>query len=207
MNSGFSDVSSDYYFRTKQLPVYKNSVETASSYTTQDEDGTGTSSPRPRVRHSPPTLGILAGRTFRPDSRTTKLFMERRHKRKKIKVFTTRLGTIEEDNMEQQSHLQEKPLEKYRKQRSQPPPTKPQRGRITKNSTQLLDSDNTRENYAVDIACADRVSSSEPVGVDDVYFAKPPKAPDGGFGWIVVLASFTVNFLVDGMCYTSGLLL
>lgn len=33
------------------------------------------------------------------------------------------------------------------------------------------------------------------------------KAPDGGYGWIVVFASFMCNFTVDGICYTFGLFL
>lgn len=31
--------------------------------------------------------------------------------------------------------------------------------------------------------------------------------PDGGYGWIVVFASFMCNFTVDGICYTFGLFL
>lgn len=31
------------------------------------------------------------------------------------------------------------------------------------------------------------------------------KAPDGGYGWVVVFASFMCNFTVDGICYTFGL--
>ena len=33
------------------------------------------------------------------------------------------------------------------------------------------------------------------------------KIQDGGYGWIVVLASFMCNFTVDGICYTFGLFL
>lgn len=33
-----------------------------------------------------------------------------------------------------------------------------------------------------------------------------PKIPDGGWGWFVVLASFFINMISDGVGYTFGLL-
>ena len=30
------------------------------------------------------------------------------------------------------------------------------------------------------------------------------KAPDGGWGWVVVFASFVIHFLMDGMTYSLG---
>lgn len=36
---------------------------------------------------------------------------------------------------------------------------------------------------------------------------KVPKPPDGGWGWMVVLASFMCNLILDGIAYTFGILL
>lgn len=33
----------------------------------------------------------------------------------------------------------------------------------------------------------------------------PPLPPDGGWGWVVVIASFFCNLIVDGVCYTFGI--
>ena len=33
-----------------------------------------------------------------------------------------------------------------------------------------------------------------------------PLPPDGGWGWMVMMASFVSNLLVDGMLYTFGVL-
>ena len=33
----------------------------------------------------------------------------------------------------------------------------------------------------------------------------PPVPPDGGYGWIILCASFVVNFLVDGVCFSFGI--
>ena len=35
----------------------------------------------------------------------------------------------------------------------------------------------------------------------------PPAAPDGGWGWVVVLAGFLVHFILDGIGYTFGIFL
>lgn len=35
----------------------------------------------------------------------------------------------------------------------------------------------------------------------------PPTPPDGGWGWVVVLSSFLMNVIVDGVCYSYGILL
>jgi hypothetical protein len=33
----------------------------------------------------------------------------------------------------------------------------------------------------------------------------PIAAPDGGWGWVVVLSSFTISVIVDGIGYTFGI--
>lgn len=35
----------------------------------------------------------------------------------------------------------------------------------------------------------------------------PPNPPDGGWGWVVVFASFMINAIVDGVCYSFGIML
>ncbi|XP_018576651.1 monocarboxylate transporter 12 [Anoplophora glabripennis] len=34
-----------------------------------------------------------------------------------------------------------------------------------------------------------------------------PAPPDGGYGWVIVVASFVCNMVVDGICYTFGIFL
>lgn len=38
---------------------------------------------------------------------------------------------------------------------------------------------------------------------DEIELVDP--APDGGYGWVIVLASFMCNLVVDGIAYTFGL--
>ena len=41
---------------------------------------------------------------------------------------------------------------------------------------------------------------------DDIPSARSlPTAPDGGYGWVILFASFICNVLVDGVCFTFGL--
>lgn len=35
----------------------------------------------------------------------------------------------------------------------------------------------------------------------------PPTPPDGGWGWVIVFSSFCMNMIVDGVCYSYGILL
>lgn len=34
-----------------------------------------------------------------------------------------------------------------------------------------------------------------------------PNPPDGGWGWFIVLSSFLMNVIVDGVCYSYGIML
>jgi hypothetical protein len=42
---------------------------------------------------------------------------------------------------------------------------------------------------------------------DDEEELGPPLPPDGGWGWLVVAASFLTNLIVDGVCYTFGIIM
>lgn len=41
---------------------------------------------------------------------------------------------------------------------------------------------------------------------DDDFEAKKPKIPDGGWGWVVVLASLIISMIADGISFSFGLL-
>ena len=43
--------------------------------------------------------------------------------------------------------------------------------------------------------------------MDSVEQYVPKRIPDGGWGWCVVLASFLVHVMTDGIMYTMGILL
>ncbi|KAJ2951043.1 hypothetical protein O0L34_g5418 [Tuta absoluta] len=52
--------------------------------------------------------------------------------------------------------------------------------------------------------------TAESAGEDDdeAYdYNNLPPPPDGGYGWVVVFASFMCNLVVDGIAYTFGIFL
>lgn len=42
---------------------------------------------------------------------------------------------------------------------------------------------------------------------DEIDYEDIPTPPDGGWGWMVTLASLIINFIVDGIGYAFGVLL
>ena len=49
---------------------------------------------------------------------------------------------------------------------------------------------------------ADETSPEDDVSLCEYHDIPPP--PDGGYGWVVVFASFMCNMIVDGIAYTFG---
>ena len=49
--------------------------------------------------------------------------------------------------------------------------------------------------------------SELPVDMDDVDQPTVALPPDGGWGWAVVAASFIANLILDGVCYTFGIIM
>lgn len=43
-------------------------------------------------------------------------------------------------------------------------------------------------------------------GSDKESIYEVPLPPDGGWGWVVMIASFFINLIVDGVCYTFGVI-
>ena len=68
----------------------------------------------------------------------------------------------------------------------------------------LTDSDRQADATANDDdEAADQIY--EPPG--DTADLAPPLPPDGGWGWAVVAASFSANLILDGVCYTFGIIM
>jgi len=40
---------------------------------------------------------------------------------------------------------------------------------------------------------------------EDNQITVPEAPPDGGFGWVVVISSFMISLIVDGLCYSQGI--
>ena len=49
--------------------------------------------------------------------------------------------------------------------------------------------------------------SENEVPSDNTSMVEVPLPPDGGWGWVIVFASFLSNALVDGLCSTFGVFL
>lgn len=53
----------------------------------------------------------------------------------------------------------------------------------------------------------DEAADQVPELLGDVDELTPPLPPDGGWGWAVVAAAFTANLILDGVCYTFGVIM
>lgn len=60
--------------------------------------------------------------------------------------------------------------------------------------------DDTRDSIDSDSALEDELTSSTKDG------KRKPKVPDGGWGWVVVLASLVISMIADGVSFSFGLL-
>lgn len=50
-------------------------------------------------------------------------------------------------------------------------------------------------------------SGDEAVEQMEQSYFELPAPPDGGYGWVIVFASFMCNLIVDGIAYTFGVFL
>lgn len=55
------------------------------------------------------------------------------------------------------------------------------------------------------IAKREEARLKEELNAEDIDNIPPP--PDGGYGWVIVVASFMCNLVVDGVGYSFGILL
>lgn len=58
-----------------------------------------------------------------------------------------------------------------------------------------------------DGADGDMSPNQEEDGVSYCEYHDIPPPPDGGYGWVIVFASFMCNMIVDGIAYTFGVFL
>lgn len=51
------------------------------------------------------------------------------------------------------------------------------------------------------------VQNTDDDGISFCEYHDLPPPPDGGYGWVIVFASFMCNMVVDGIAYTFGIFL
>lgn len=51
------------------------------------------------------------------------------------------------------------------------------------------------------------VQNADDDGISFCEYHDLPPPPDGGYGWVIVFASFMCNMVVDGIAYTFGVFL
>lgn len=51
------------------------------------------------------------------------------------------------------------------------------------------------------------VQNTDDDGISFCGYHDLPPPPDGGYGWVIVFASFMCNMVVDGIAYTFGVFL
>ena len=75
----------------------------------------------------------------------------------------------------------------------------------SKNSQNIKpEEESTLENGELNIENRTAVEGSqeEPVTGEEIEEGNVPKAPDGGFGWVILFASFVCNLIVDGIAFS-----
>jgi len=63
---------------------------------------------------------------------------------------------------------------------------------MTSDQTSQEDNPSPEQQQGADVPAAEEVSNL-------------PVPPDGGWGWVVVCASFVCNLIVDGVCFSFGI--
>ena len=75
-----------------------------------------------------------------------------------------------------------------------------------------FDTDRANSNVAPTSQESDMPMRIKTIGLEDTPSVQPchktpPAAPDGGWGWVVVMAGFLVHFILDGIGNTFGIFL